>query len=147
MVIVGVMRNDEVRTGLAYEVDHDSKLISVGGEYLHVRDAERRVLGSRDLGSLPRFFQTNASDLLRSVIRCSFVALCGMAHHDLVLLRAETGERTPAEIFEIVRMSADGKDAHYTTSLERAICISNNVGAIAISHSSQKIRCSTGRFH
>ena len=97
---------------VAHEVDHGGALVIVARVDLSVGEAERDVRGAGQLGGPPRLAQPDLRDLLRGVLEAAAVAECRVAHHDLVPVLDETCQRAAAEDLEIVRVCADGEDAH-----------------------------------
>ena len=106
------VREDQIGSRLTNDVDNGALLVTICRVDLGVAEAERRILGAADLGRPPRFPAADARDLLRGVDEAATVAASRMAHHDLVALLHEAGQRPAAQDLEIVRMGADGENSH-----------------------------------
>src|SRR5581483_3488007 len=126
-VVVRVVRDDQVGTGVAYEVDHGMPLLGVGGVDLGVANPERDVLGAADLRRPPRFSGAGARRLLRRVLEAAAVAPSDVAHDDLVPLAHEPRQRPSAEDLEVVRMRADGENSHTLCAPARSNSLSSTV--------------------
>ena len=111
-VVAGGVRDDQVGAHVAHEIDHRGALVVVACVDLSVGEAERDVGGAGQLGGAPRLAQPDLRDLLRGVLEAAAVAERRVAHHDLMPLLDETCQRAAAEDLEIVRVRADGEDAH-----------------------------------
>ena len=103
---------DQVRASVADEIDDRTLLRAVGSVDLTVAEAESRVLGPADLRRAASLRAANACDLLRGVNEAATVAARRMAHHDIVALLHEAGQRPAAQDLEVVRVGADGENSH-----------------------------------
>ncbi len=103
-----------IRSGRAsrIEINDEPALIDVRRVDLAVPYAESRVLGAADLGRPSGLLAPDPGDLLGGVHIAATVTSRCMAHGDLVPLPDEADERPAAEDLQIVRVGADGENAH-----------------------------------
>jgi hypothetical protein len=119
-VIAGRVRDDHVGPRLAHEVDDEPTLLGIGRVHLAVGELERDVLRAGDRSGLLGFPGPDAGDLLGAVLEAAAVAARGVAHDHLVAFPRVARERAAAEDLEVVRVCADGQDAHANYSLAAA---------------------------
>ena len=106
------MRDDQIRAGVANEVDDERLLGRIGGIDLAVAKVERPVLGAHDLRRAPGLLDPDRRDLLARVDEAAHVAGRRMGHDDLVPFTHVTREGSATEDLQIVGMSPDREHTH-----------------------------------